>query len=71
VDNQPQFGLAQGEAEVATDLLAGLLIEQKNEREEPSTLPAKVWAVMAVTSLLTFTTLTTGYQLLFPHQLFA
>ena len=71
MDNQPQLGLAQGDAEVPTDLLAGLLIEQKNEQEAPSTLPAKVWAVMAVTSLLTFTTLTTGYQLLFPHQLFA
>ena len=71
MDSKPQLGLAQSDAEVPTDLLAGLLVEQKNEQEEPSALPAKVWAVMAVTSLLTFTTLTTGYQLLFPHQLFA
>ncbi len=33
--------------------------------------PLKVYGVMALTTLLTFATLTTGYQLLFPHQLFA
>jgi hypothetical protein len=41
-------------------------------RAEPERLPAKVYGVMAVTTVLTFATLTTGYQLLFPpHQLFA
>ena len=63
------------EAEVPTDLLAGLLMEQASApaqtRRERETLPAKVYAVMALTSLLTFGTLVTGYQLLFSHQLFA
>ena len=34
-------------------------------------VPAKVYAVMTLTTVLTFATLMTGYQLLFPpHQLF-
>lgn len=41
-------------------------------RAQPEKLPAKVYGVMAVTTALTFATLMTGYQLLFPpHQLFA
>ena len=63
------------EAEVPTDLLAGLLMELASApaptRREPEILPAKVYAVMALTTLLTFGTLVTGYQLLFSHQLFA
>jgi hypothetical protein len=35
---------------------------------EPERIPAKLYAIMAVTTLLTFTTLVTGYQLLFPPQ---
>lgn len=38
---------------------------------EADILPAKVYAVMALTSGLTFATLVTGYELLFSHQLFA
>lgn len=34
-------------------------------------IPPKVYAVMAAVTALTFATLTTGYQLLFSHQLFA
>ncbi len=34
-------------------------------------LPAKVYAVMALTTVLTFTTLTTGYQLFFACSPFA
>ena len=34
-------------------------------------LPAKIYGVMAATTLLTFTTLTTGYQLLFTNHPFA
>ena len=34
-------------------------------------VPAKVYAVMALTTALTFATLTTGYQFLFTHQLYA
>ena len=37
----------------------------------PSKLPLKVYGVMAMTTVLTFATLTTGYQMLFTHQLFA
>lgn len=33
--------------------------------------PGRVYAVMALTSMLTFGTLVTGYQLLFSHQVFA
>ena len=36
-----------------------------------SGLPARVWAVMAVTAAVTFTTLTTGYQLFFVTSPFA
>ena len=35
---------------------------------EPMKVPAKVYGVMAVTTVLTFATLMTGYQLLFPPQ---
>ena len=34
-------------------------------------LPARVYGVMALTTALTFATLTTGYQLLFTHHLYA
>ena len=37
----------------------------------PDRLPLKVYGVMAVTTLLTFATLTSGYQMLFTRQLFA
>ena len=63
------------EADLPTDLLAGLLMEQVRE-PQPATalrekLPLKVYGVMAMTTALTFATLTTGYQMLFTHQLFA
>jgi len=34
-------------------------------------LPRKVLGVMVVTTVLTFATLTTGYQLFFSHSVFA
>lgn len=37
----------------------------------PGKLPLKVYGVMAATTLLTFATLTTGYQMLFTHPLYA
>jgi hypothetical protein len=37
----------------------------------PDRLPLKVYGVMAVTTAVTSATLTTGYQMLFTHQLFA
>ncbi len=75
MDKIADAGTSSSEAEVATDLLAGLLIEQASGSSptirEPDILPAKVYAVMALTTMLTFGTLVTGYQLLFSHQLFA
>ena len=38
---------------------------------QPERVPAKIYGIMALTTALTFGTLTTGYQLLFTHQLFA
>ena len=63
------------EAEVPTDMLAGLLMLQASApsapTREPERLSAKIYAVMAVTTLLTFATLTTCYELFFARQLFA
>ena len=61
--------------DLPTDLLAGLLMEQARSPAPTSPaaprLPLKVYAVMALTSLLTFATLSTGYELLFTSQVFA
>jgi hypothetical protein len=71
----PHAGTPRREALVPTDLVAGLLIEQASApsptAEEPDKLPLKIFGVMAATTLLTFTALTAGYQMLFSHQLFA
>jgi len=40
-------------------------------RAEESVVPPKVYAVMAMTTLLTFATLMTGYQMLFSQSVFA
>ena len=68
-------GGRKAEAEMPTDLLAGLLMEMTRETRHAAArsgrVPLKVYGVMAVTTLLTFATLTTGYQLLFVHPLFA
>jgi hypothetical protein len=62
------------EPDLPTDMLASLLMEQASGRasttRDAHQLPA-VYAVMVVTTLLTFGSLTAGYQLVFPHQLFA
>lgn len=74
MDKIARVGSSPSEAEVETNLLAGLLMEQGSASptiREADRLPAKVYAVMALTSMLTFGTLVTGYQLLFSHQLFA
>jgi len=67
--------VTQSEVEVPTDMLASLLMEQARApsatARELHRVAAKVYGVMAVTTLLTFATLTTGYQYFFPHQLFA
>jgi len=41
---------------------------RKNWQEK---LPPEVYVVMVVVTAVTFATLTTGYQLLFSHQLYA
>jgi hypothetical protein len=38
---------------------------------KPYRLAPKIYGVMAVTTVLTFATLVTGYQMLFSQQLFA
>jgi len=67
--------MTQSEVEMPTDMLAGLLMEQASAPSaataETHRLLARVYAVMTVTTLLTFATLTTGYQYFFAHQLFA
>lgn len=67
--------MTQSEVEMPTDMLASLLMERASAPSaataETHLLRAKVYAVMTVTTLLTFATLTTGYQYFFPHQLFA
>jgi hypothetical protein len=64
-----------GEAEMPTDLLAGLLMEMAREAKpaaaRPGKVPLKVYGVMAITTMLTFATLVSGYQLLFAPQVFA
>ena len=61
------------EAEVPTDLLAGLLMASAPAPmpRQRNSLVAKVFAVMGLTSALTFGALVAGYQLFFSHQLFA
>jgi hypothetical protein len=75
VDKVEHEADSRNEVELATDLLAGLLMEQSRaqaaQTRGPERLTARIYATMAVTTLLTFATLTMGYQLLFSHQLFA
>ena len=66
---------SHAEAEMPTDLLAGLLMEMAREPKpaaaQPGKVPLKVYGVMAMTTALTFATLVSGYQLLFAPQVFA
>lgn len=62
------------ESELPTDLVAGLLMADAQDSGRPrhgDRLTLKTYAVMAVTTALTFATLTTGYQALFTQQVFA
>ena len=72
VHNSPDAGVRAGQ-DMPTDLLAGLLMEQVRQPSAARSerLPLKVYGIMAMTTALTFATLTTGYQMLFTHQLFA
>lgn len=75
MDKVAHAALPASETAVPTDLLASLLMEQASAASlagrRSDALPAKIYAVMAVTSLSTFGVLAMGYQLLFSHQLFA
>ena len=75
MDRISRIAAGRSEAPVPTDLLASLLMEEASERStaaaKSSRLPLKVYGVMAVTTVLTFLTLTTGYQTLFTQQVFA
>lgn len=65
---------SQTDAEMQADFGAGPSMELAREATAAAARPAmvlKVYGVMAVTTLLTFTALTTGYQMLFTHPLFA
>jgi hypothetical protein len=75
VDKVSPAASPPSETPVPTDLLASLLMERASAPSQATwerfTLPLKVYGVMAVTTLLTFAALTTGYQTLFSRQLFA
>ena len=66
--------MASSERPVPTESLARPLVKLEKPSitaGEAHRLPAKVYAVMAVTTLLTFTALRTAYEYLFSYQLFA
>ena len=75
MDKITPAGHRGSEAEVPTDLLAGLSMKRISAPSpasgKPERVAPKVYGVMAIVSALTFATLTTGYQTLFSHQLFA
>ena len=73
MDKIAPAGPRRSEAEVPTDLLASLLMASAPSptMRKVDRLPLKIYAVMALTSLLMFGTLATAYTLLFSHRLFA
>ena len=75
MDKIPHARAPQSELRVPTDLLASSLMERARAPSPttsgPYRLTPKIYGVMAVTTMLTFATLTTGYQMLFSHQVFA
>ena len=60
---------------VPSDLVAALLAKRSRAElapeRRPLTLPARIYGVMTATALLTFATLTQGYEMFFTHQLYA
>ena len=64
----------EGEPYASTDMLAGLLMQHGGRAPAKphggESVPAEIYAVMIVTSLLTFATLRTVYEFLFAHQLY-
>ena len=75
VHKTEQQRISRSEADVPTDLLAGLLMEQSqapaSQPRAADRLTATIYATMAITTFLTFVTLTTGYQMLFARHIFA
>ena len=73
MDHSAIGGRSAIETDLPTDLVSGLLMEMAHTPAAAATekLTLKIYGVMAVTTMITFATLTTGYQLLFAHQLFA
>jgi hypothetical protein len=66
--NAPNASSRTSESEAPTDLLAGLpglATAPTPTASAADRLPLKIFGVMTVTSLGTFATLATGYQLLF------
>jgi hypothetical protein len=64
-------------AQLPADFLAGLIARRRNAPPAPAPagrpekISAKIYGVMAATTLLTFAALTTSYQLLFSYHPFA
>jgi hypothetical protein len=66
---------ASHRAHFSSDFVEGLIAKRREAAPAPlaqsEKIPAKVYGVMALTTVLTFATLTTGYELLFSHLLYA
>ena len=54
-----------------TDMSQSWLKHTSGPRAGESAVPPKVYGVMAITTLLTFASLVTGYQSFFCHSVFA
>ena len=69
------FVANHSDRELATDLLAGLLMEASRQpalaKRRNGELTARVYATMAATTVATFIALASVYQAFFTHPLFA
>jgi hypothetical protein len=72
--NVEQAGAAFADARLSAGTFAeaianseGMLAPSSHDQR----LPARIYGIMAATTLVTFATLTAGYQLLFSNQVFA
>ena len=63
------------DAQLPADFLDELIAKRRGSApalaSRPEKIPARIYGVMAVTTLLTFATLTTSYQLFFSYHPFA
>ena len=73
--NAQQLGAPCIDGSLSSDNVAEVTANGRNpdwpEGRHAQTLPARIYGIMAATTLLTFATLTAGYELLFTNQLFA